>query len=56
LLPHQARFGGHFCSQAVAELVPTLIRRHSSFGLQQVRPQPRSPFLQQRRSVGFAQN
>ncbi len=56
LRPHQARFGGHFCSQTVWDPVPILILLHSSFGLQHIRPQPRSPCLQQSRTVGFAQN
>jgi hypothetical protein len=56
LRPHQARFGGHFCSQTVCDPTPILILRHSSFGLQHIRPQPRSPCLQQSRTVGFAQN
>lgn len=56
LRPHHARFGGQRSSQVTVDAVPTRIERHSWFGLQQKRPQPRSPCLQQSLSRGFAQN
>lgn len=54
--PHQAWPGGQRRWQNCWEAVPTLIVLHSSFGLQHVSPQTRSPRLQQRCSRKFAQN